>query len=317
MIGIGHVYDAQIKALSLINDMNVVAAYDIDTTKKIKLQEGIIFYEKLEDIIGNNSIDIYIVMTPNNTHFSIAKQILNHKKNLLLEKPATATHEELMNLYALSKKHNTYFDIAMHAYFANDLLWYKNNIDKLGINFGPITSFYSKFYDHYCKDNQVIVKARGLEGSWHDSGINALSVICSLISPSLLEVTDSRFVELSSNGCKEIQGTIDFSIKVDNAVGRGVIDTNWCIHRDKKITELFYDITSHKIVLNHSEETITIYDSNNMIYRKNFSNDNIRLVNHYTNLYKDQASRFINKQPNILFAMKCHKLFFDSIDFNN
>lgn len=55
-------------------------------------------YSSLEQLLADDSIELVVVNTPNNTHFELAKQSLQAKKHVLIEKPATATPEEFSAL---------------------------------------------------------------------------------------------------------------------------------------------------------------------------------------------------------------------------
>ena len=60
----------------------------------------------LNDILRDNSIEAVVVVTPINTHFEIAKRVLQSGKHLFLEKPGGQNRQELGILVNEAKKRN-------------------------------------------------------------------------------------------------------------------------------------------------------------------------------------------------------------------
>lgn len=65
--------------------------YGVDTTKDYS------------DILNDKSINAVSICTPNQTHYSIAKECLEAGKNILLEKPMTLNYEDAIDLVRISK----------------------------------------------------------------------------------------------------------------------------------------------------------------------------------------------------------------------
>ena len=61
-------------------------------------------FRTLEDLLEDGTIDLVIVNTPSVTHFNIAKQVINAGKNIVIEKPFTATTEQALELIQLAKE---------------------------------------------------------------------------------------------------------------------------------------------------------------------------------------------------------------------
>jgi len=64
---------------------------------------GIISYNTTDDLIADTSIELIVINTPNNTHYDYAKQALQAGKDILVEKPFTATSAEAKEIFALAK----------------------------------------------------------------------------------------------------------------------------------------------------------------------------------------------------------------------
>lgn len=65
---------------------------------------SVISFNSVDELLADEQIDLVIVNSPNYTHFEYAKQALNAGKNILVEKPFTATSGEAKALFALAKQ---------------------------------------------------------------------------------------------------------------------------------------------------------------------------------------------------------------------
>lgn len=63
-------------------------------------------YNSADDLIGDETLDLIIVNTPNYTHFEYAKTALLAGKHVLVEKPFTITVSEAQSLFELAEKQN-------------------------------------------------------------------------------------------------------------------------------------------------------------------------------------------------------------------
>lgn len=61
-------------------------------------------YDSVDDLLADESIELVIVNTPNNTHYDYAKQALQAGKHILVEKPFAATVEQSKELFALADR---------------------------------------------------------------------------------------------------------------------------------------------------------------------------------------------------------------------
>jgi len=63
---------------------------------------GIISYNHTDDLIADESIDLIVINTPNNTHYDYAKQALHAGKHILVEKPFAATSAQAKEIFELA-----------------------------------------------------------------------------------------------------------------------------------------------------------------------------------------------------------------------
>jgi predicted dehydrogenase len=108
------------------------------------------FFKDIESSI-DEEFDGYIIATPAETHYSIAKKLLSHSKNILVEKPVCLTSKDAEELYELAKSNDCFIMGGHLLLFHPAFLKIKSLIDndKIGdvlyiysnrLNFGKVRS---------------------------------------------------------------------------------------------------------------------------------------------------------------------------------
>lgn len=313
IIGLGHVAQYQLEAINQLKEVNLVAASDIDSTRSQILPLGVLFFDKPESLISHPDIDLILVSTPNKSHYSLGKQVLENKRPLLLEKPCCESLEQMTELVDLSRKHNQPFIVAFHAAYGRDVLWYKDYLSNPEFNPGPLTSFHAGFFDPYYEDGHIVSSAQSLGGSWFDSGINALSVIGKFVELDKLHVVEGRMTRIASLPCSEIQGTASFEFEIDQHHGNGIVETNWSLGLNRKITQLYYAHTDTQVVLDHTNEQVTIKRGDEVLKEVHLQTHFSRLTNHYINLFSNVVDMLNSNETNLSYAISLHRLLFEAM----
>ncbi|MDY0079278.1 MAG: Gfo/Idh/MocA family oxidoreductase [Ignavibacteriaceae bacterium] len=88
------------------SDITVCDANPKTREKISAINENIKFTTEISDILNDPKINACIISTPAETHYEIAKNCLNAKKNCLVEKPITLYSYEAEELLAISQKFN-------------------------------------------------------------------------------------------------------------------------------------------------------------------------------------------------------------------
>ncbi|HEO66254.1 MAG TPA: Gfo/Idh/MocA family oxidoreductase [Spirochaetes bacterium] len=309
LIGIGHVARYQIEAMSNVDGLILTDAYDIDPSRAKNLPASVVFHETLQDLISNSKADIFLISTPNMTHFEIGMEVIEKGRSVLLEKPICTTQEELEMIIEASEKKGVFTSVAFHASFAQDVDWWLNNNN--GNELGKLLGFNSGFFDPYITKGKVSPISKSLGGSWIDSGINALSVISKFIHPSTLKITEARMTSIEGIECQQVQGLSIFSFKNEGHCGHGVIDTNWSLNVNRKTTRLWYE--NADILLHHSLESVFRVEGDSAVLIKDLRNNNARLTNHYTSLFVQLTTDYTQGKQNIKHAAMIHELLFSAM----
>lgn len=81
----------------------------------------IISFSNIDDLLSEETIELVVINTPNNTHFEYAKLALEANKHVLIEKPATTTPAEFETLLALAKKVNRKVFVYQNRRWSSDI----------------------------------------------------------------------------------------------------------------------------------------------------------------------------------------------------
>jgi predicted dehydrogenase len=92
--------------LSSVEGLELAAVMERTSNKAAERYPGIKVYRSLEEMLADASLDVFVVATPNGTHYELAKQILTARRNVVVDKPMTVSSAEAAELIALAKRHN-------------------------------------------------------------------------------------------------------------------------------------------------------------------------------------------------------------------
>jgi len=106
VIGVGHLGEHHARVYSQIPEAQLVGVHDIDSekAKKVAKQFNTEYFENLSNLL--EKLDAVSLVVPTIFHYSLAGEILNQGKNLLIEKPITETVKQAEELISLTKKKN-------------------------------------------------------------------------------------------------------------------------------------------------------------------------------------------------------------------
>jgi predicted dehydrogenase len=97
----GRVFHAPL--LSSVEGLELAAVVERSSNKAAERYPVITVYRSLEAMLADASLGLFVVATPNGTHFEIAREILRAGKNVVVDKPMTLTSAEAAELIALAK----------------------------------------------------------------------------------------------------------------------------------------------------------------------------------------------------------------------
>ena len=89
--------------VSAVPGLKLVSIMTRNGEKASKLYPATKIVSALEDILGDKSIELVVISTPNETHFTLAKKALEAGKNVVIDKPFAPTAAEALELLQLAK----------------------------------------------------------------------------------------------------------------------------------------------------------------------------------------------------------------------
>jgi scyllo-inositol 2-dehydrogenase (NADP+) len=108
--------------------------------------------ENYEVALLDQEVDLIIIATANDVHYTYAKLALEHFKHVVVEKPFVETYNEAIELYQLASKNKKILRVFHNRRYDGDILTIKELIRTK--DFGKIVSFKSRFdtYDPIVKN---------------------------------------------------------------------------------------------------------------------------------------------------------------------
>lgn len=106
ILGVGHLGKIHLKCAGLVDTIQIVGFYDSDpeATRIAVEQFGLHAFESMEALFdASDAVDI---VTPTSTHFALAQAALLAGKHVFMEKPATETPEQTLELIQIAGLRN-------------------------------------------------------------------------------------------------------------------------------------------------------------------------------------------------------------------
>ncbi len=111
VVGVGHLGDHHARIFSQIPDAKLVGVNDINVEKgnSVAQRYSTRFFENLDDLLKET--DAISLVVPTTAHFSLAQVILEHGRDLLIEKPITETVEQAEELVSLAQNRSAILQV--------------------------------------------------------------------------------------------------------------------------------------------------------------------------------------------------------------
>lgn len=87
-------------------------------------------YRSVEEMIGDESLQLIIVNTPVQTHYDYAKKVMTAGKHVIVEKPFTVTSQQAEELVQLADKHKVMLFVFQNRRYDGDYKMIKEVLDK-------------------------------------------------------------------------------------------------------------------------------------------------------------------------------------------
>lgn len=135
-------------------------------------QDVIMAYDSYQAILRDDEIEAVFIITPPDTHFSLAKSALSAGKNVFVEKPLATSTQEAQTLYELANKQNLTLHCDHIFLYSPAVMWLKQNLASFGeilyvearrINLGLFQNSVNVVWDLALHDLSILDFLFGLE----------------------------------------------------------------------------------------------------------------------------------------------------------
>lgn len=163
------------RTLSELNGLELYALCEIESTRTqnaLKAFPVLRIYQDFEDFLGDENIECVFIITPPHTHFALAKQAIESKKHVFVEKPLCMSYADSQRLYDLAHKHNVVLFCDHIFLHAPAVQYLKTHIHEFGnivsitarrINLGLFQSATDVIWDLAIHDLSIIDYLVGLD----------------------------------------------------------------------------------------------------------------------------------------------------------
>ena len=189
VIGVGHLGNFHLNQLKEIPQVSISGIYDNNSNRaqKMSLQHNVQSFANLNELL--NKSDAVSIVTPTNSHYSVANEALNHDCHLFIEKPITDNIEHAELLLNKAKKSKKIIQVGHIERFNPAYSLLKNSdIQPRFIEAHRLAEFNPRG-----NDVPVIL----------DLMIHDLDIILSMIQ--------SDIIDIRANGVKVVSSTVDIA----------------------------------------------------------------------------------------------------------
>lgn len=122
---------------------NWTAVVERTTNNAQVLKPDIKTYRSLEEALTDTKLDLFIITSPNETHYPFAKKILESGRHVVIEKPFTITSEEAKSLIEIADRSKKILSVYQNRRYVSDFLTIKDLLQQ------NLLGYIVEFEGHY------------------------------------------------------------------------------------------------------------------------------------------------------------------------
>ena len=258
----------------------------------------------LEDLIASPDVDAVLIATPTSTHEKIALRVLKAGKPVLIEKPVALSRVSFERLKGVASSAGVPLFALFHAAYGFEVSAAKEALSSSSLT-PPMVSWHSAFHDPYAGDKRA---QSSLVNSWVDSGINALSIVQTVLGR--VQLTSLFSSHTPPNGLWATDSSVQTFEVGGSWSGLVTIECNWRSGVNHKSSRVVIG-SGKKMVLDHTGQTLRETNrKGNEEIASDFWNERERLTNHYIRALRDAVRVISAGRSNWEFSAACHYPYF-------
>lgn len=140
LLGAGYISDYHLDAVNRLANVELVAICDMNepAAKKLAGDSGIAVYSDLNKMLTEVDLDVVHILTQPDSHFPLAKMVLEAGCHALLEKPVTVSSEQAESLKAIAEQNGKRLAVNHNFVFSRPFNQLQNLLQQGSL--GPIRS---------------------------------------------------------------------------------------------------------------------------------------------------------------------------------
>lgn len=206
-----------------IRDLDVAAVYDIDEKRREKAREDGFFVCDTAQDLWKTDVDLVLVATPNNFHQYYSITAMEQGKNVVCEKPACLSVEELEEVLATSRRTGKLYTVHQNRRFDTDYDIAKRIISEGTL--GKLFMMESRLYSNrgFSKGGWKAKYETG-GGLLYDWGIHMLDQILDMIPEKPVSV----YADLHKVYMQEVDDVCCVTVTFESGLTARFLCDLWC-----------------------------------------------------------------------------------------
>lgn len=241
IIGLGHISQYYITAISKNPDVSLVAFCDKNDKPEILKKYNVPFYNDYKIMLNKELLEAVVILTPNYTHYEIIGYAINKKVNVLCEKPLGLTIQECQKIITFANKENIILMTAFHRRYNKHILQLKKNLTE----FSPLSisfRYFENINEHSGGEGWYFDLKKSGGGCVLDNGINIFDLLLDFIHKPIIK--SSRLL-YDKNGM-DILAHIDLIDEVTSV--NIMVDLDWVAAEE--IKDMVIETREGKTIVN-------------------------------------------------------------------
>ena len=304
--GLGRISRYHRAALRFCPSIELTSAFDRNATTLSQLPSYIRRAASFDDLLMDDDVDAVLIATPTPTHEDLALRAIEARKPILIEKPVTLSSNSFERLRDAACSGEVPVFALFHAAYGFEVAAARTVV---GAACDSTIAWHSAFHDPYESDPDARAT---LVNSWIDSGINALSVVQTVLGRAPLSLAFSSHTPAGAiwaTACS-VQ-TFELQPPWSGLV---TLECNWRARASRKSTRLVLS-SGQRLVLDHTEEALLQAASDDKGFvTTNYRNRRPRLVNQYVRAFADALATVEAGHSNWEFSAACHHPYFSAFE---
>lgn len=203
-VGTSWITEKFISSAKTVDGVSLIAVYSRDKAKAEAFKEktgALLSFDSLEEMADSDAFDSIYIASPNVCHYEQSKLFLKHGKNVICEKPATTSREQMIELISLAESNNLAYTEAIMTIHTDGFYELQKRIKELGnirsahFDFYQLSSKYPLYIDG---KNPNIFNPEMHTGCLMDIGVYNLYLAAALFGKPQKIISDAVML---SNGC--------------------------------------------------------------------------------------------------------------------